>query len=174
MAEDPRRRLLAFTEARLAVLPVRSLNRPFFYVTCRLIVERLARDLRALEFGTRCPALTEIQETAREKRGWQARHPGGKALVLEDLVYHPNRSSHMVLSRNLAPTSPSSGFGGGRTTPKNGCPPGWLSFLTTILPDLVQRAIPVRARIQLTGSKTTDKWTNPDTHARKVDEENCR
>ena len=51
---------LAFTEARLVAYPVRSLNRPFLHVSCRLILERLARDLRALGREDFLPAISTL------------------------------------------------------------------------------------------------------------------
>lgn len=54
------------TDARVALLPVRSLQRPFLWVTCPYILERLARDLKLVGFSqSEWPAVTVEEETAR-------------------------------------------------------------------------------------------------------------
>lgn len=65
---------LTFTDARLLALPVRSYKGTFAYVTCPLVIQRLARDLAALGFALELPDLpTDIDEDTA--------HLSGKALV---------------------------------------------------------------------------------------------
>ena len=50
---------LTFTDARLLCLPVRSYKGTFAFVTCPLIVHRLARDLKALGLTHTLPELPD-------------------------------------------------------------------------------------------------------------------
>lgn len=50
---------LTFTDARLLALPVRSYKGTFAYVTCPLVIRRLARDVQALGLGLELPKLPE-------------------------------------------------------------------------------------------------------------------
>src|SRR5262249_50229024 len=75
---------LVFCEGKLLGFPARSLNRPFFYVTARLVIERLERDLRAFGFGD-LAGKAQLPDgagpfVADEKLA-------KKPLVVEDLVY---------------------------------------------------------------------------------------
>ena len=54
---------LSIGDARLALLPVRSLQSSFFWVTCPYVLERLQRD--AAMAGVTLPALGELPEIAR-------------------------------------------------------------------------------------------------------------
>lgn len=151
---------LAFTEARLIAYPARSLTRPFLHVTCPLILERLARDLRAVD---RSDLL----------QGWEAPELEGTTalvadsalvgpLVLEDLIYPPDQVDHSRELENLA-TRLSVLLPSGEGDTRNRLIKGLV-----LIPDehflcLMESGVPVQARIKLTGGKTTDKWKNPET-----------
>ncbi len=153
---------LSFTEARLAAYPVRSLNRPFLHLTCPLIVERLARDLRAIGLasdlvpaawspglgsGQALTASTTLAETP---------------LVLEDLVYTTDEvavSQPLAeLAQGLAELLPEA-----ETATRERLASGLTMIPDRDFADLMARVIPVRARIKLTKGKTTDRWIDPDT-----------
>lgn len=149
---------LVFCEGKLLAFPARSLNRPFFFATARLVIERLERDLRAFGFS-------ELAAKASLPDGGGPfvadAKLAGKPLVVEDLVYDGAevRSAPEVatLGDLFAGWLPP----GETQTSKR------LKSALLVLPDddfisLVQRAVPVQARIQLTGGKTTDKWTNDE------------
>ena len=148
---------LAFTEGRLILFPVRSLNRPFFYVTCPLILETLFRDMRALGLADFFPD------------GWKNSNlkPGqvhvsdetfsGNSLVLEDLVYQEAKVGHLPdvarLARRLAELLP----------PEEKNTQERIIDHVVVIPDedfaeLISRVTPVRARVKLTDGKTADKW----------------
>lgn len=78
---------LVFTEAKLVAYAARSLTRPFLYVTCRLVLERLARDARAAKIK----ALGELKlpsSVASNVKVLVADKPlADKTLVIEDWVY---------------------------------------------------------------------------------------
>jgi CRISPR-associated protein Cmr4 len=140
---------LVFTEARLVAYAVRSLNRPFLYVTSRLVLERLARDLRA----------------ARIDIGPLSLPPGGASvlvadkplakttLALEDLVYTSGiaDSVHVeAIGKSLAGLLPAAED---ETTRRR------LAKGLVVIPDedfaMLVRRLPVRARIRLNEEKTT-------------------
>ena len=153
--------LMAFTEGRLLAYPVRSLTRPFFHVTCRLILEGLARDLRATG-GDAALALAAIGSEASAGVLVADQALDRKPLVLEDLIYPGPQVSHEPeisgLAGALADLIPDTEA----DTRKR------LQDGLVIIPDddfaaLMQSAVPVRARVKLTGGKTTDTWKNPET-----------
>lgn len=146
---------LVFTEARLVAYAVRSLNRPFLYVTSRLVLERLARDLRAakIDFGPLALPTTGtsvlvanpvlVADTPLKK----------PPLVLEDLVYTSDidESPHVAaIGESLAALLPPSED---ETTRRR------LAKGLVVIPDehfaMLVRRLPVRARIRLNEDKTT-------------------
>lgn len=151
--------LLAFTEGRLLAWPVRSLSHPFLHVTCPLILERLARDLRAT--GATLPG--QVALDIQVGGGVFVANPGlaDKLLVLEDLVfkaedvrYHEGVQTVAAVLAKLIPEEE-------KPTRDR------LAKGLVILPDeeftaLMRSAVPVCARVKLTGGKTTDKWYNED------------
>lgn len=151
---------LVFCEGKLLAFPARSLNRPFFYATARILIERLSRDLRAFGFGDLAgkvglPAGSDVLVADAAL--------GGKPLVVEDLVYDGKEvraaSELGALGEVLAGLLPA----------KEKDTRARLGRSLLVLPDedflsLVQRAVPVQARIALTGGKTTDTWHNPETN----------
>lgn len=70
---------LTFTDARLLALPVRSYKGTFAYVTCPLVIRRLARDVQALGLGLELPKLPEQLDPEKT-------HLASKMLVHEDKV----------------------------------------------------------------------------------------
>ena len=148
---------LAFTEGRLAAWPARSLNRPFLHVTCPLIIERLVRDARLL--GREELPRPEIQWLA-ERAYVGDEGLAGKALVVEDLCFS---GEEVLFSQEI------SGFADALATLLPAAESDAADRLRkglVVLPDaefldLLERAIPVAARTQLTGGKTTDRWYNP-------------
>lgn len=157
----PRAGALAFTEARLLAYPARSLNRAFLHATCPLILERFRRDLNLLgrpEFldGTSPPADWRLYTAYAADRDL-----AGKALVIEDLVYPPEQVLHSpaleTLAARLAELLPATEAGARKRLGE-----GLVLLPDTDLQDLLSRAVPVRARIALTGGKTTDRWYNED------------
>lgn len=163
-AEDHHAGKLVFCEGKLLAFPGRSLNRPFFFVTCPLIVERLARDLRAFGFDALAKKATLPEEARRgdDQRAWMAEQDmAGKPLVIEDLVYSGANVRAAGEVRELGKLF------AGWLPPAEDHTRGRLARSLLVLPDvdflsLVQRAVPVQARVALTGGKTTDKWKNEE------------
>lgn len=139
---------LVFTEARLVAYAVRSLNRPFLYVTSRLVLERLARDLWAanVDLGPLSLPATGASVLVADK-------PLAKTtIVLEDLVYTSDiaESAHVeAIGKSLAALLPVSD----ETTRRR------LVKSLVVIPDdhfaMLVRRLPVRARIRLNEDKTT-------------------
>ncbi|MBX3670655.1 MAG: type III-B CRISPR module RAMP protein Cmr4 [Rhodocyclaceae bacterium] len=149
---------LAFTEARLIAYPVRSLNRGFLHVSCPLILETLARDLRSLGAG----ALLDLPPLdAAAAASAQVADPAlaRDALVLEDLVYRVDEVSQSTAVQTIA--SALAGLipateGATRERFKSGF---------VLIPDqdfnaLMDYVVPVQARIKLGENKTTDDGGN--------------
>jgi CRISPR-associated protein Cmr4 len=159
-AENLQAGRLVFTEARLLAYPVRSLNRPFLHVTCPLILEGLARDLRAVG-GEALLKLGELSDKV-EKALVADPKLAQDTLVLEDLAYAGTEVAHSKamedLSKLLATLIPAVEKATRERFEKG----------LVVIPDedfrtLLEYVVPVQARIQLTGGKTTDKWKDPAT-----------
>lgn len=144
---------LVFTEARLVAYATRSLNRPFLYVTSRLVLERLDRDLRAAKIETLGslslpPAASATSVLVADKALAQ------NALVLEDFVY---RSDVVVNSSDLAKVAGALA----RLLPTDEEQTrDRLTKSLVLIPDddfaVLARRLPVRARIKLDDkTKTT-------------------
>jgi CRISPR-associated protein Cmr4 len=153
---------LAFTEGRLILFPVRSLNRPFFCVTCPLILERLYRDMRALGMKDFFPHGWKTSKLKAGQAHVSDETLTGKTLVLEDLVYQGGEVGVLPdvtqLARRLADLLP----------PDEKNTRERITNHVVVIPDadfteLIMRATPVRARIKLTEGKTTDKWIDEET-----------
>lgn len=140
---------LVFTEARLMAYAARSLNRPFLYVTCRLVLERLGRDLRSAGIGD----LGALSLPAGSAEVLVADKALAKApLVIEDLVYLDAIAESADLKRiagSLARLLPD-GEEDTRSRVEKGL---------VVIPDgdfsVLVRRLPVRARIRLDDNKTT-------------------
>ncbi len=150
---------LTFTEGRLAAWPARSLNRPFLHVTCPLLVDKLVQDARLLG----------REELAKPAVEWLPdrvyvgdKELAGKALVIEDLCY---AGEEVVFNQGVAEYAQALAA---LLPPPETETAARLAKGLVVLPDvefsdLIQRTIPVAARTKLTGGKTTDKWTDPET-----------
>lgn len=139
---------LVFTEARLVAYAARSLNRPFLYVTSRLVLERLARDLRAanVDIGPLALPATGASVLVAEKSLVE------KTLVLEDLVYTRDivhSAQAETIGKSLAALLPA----------EDGATRHRFAKSLVVIPDehfaMLVRRLPVRARIKLNDSKTT-------------------
>ena len=141
---------IVFTEARLVAYAARSLNRPFVYVTCRLVLERLARDLRAAD--VRVMAIPRLPSGAASTLVAD-RVLSSSTLVIEDLVYTPDRigesSDVEEIGKSLAKLLPEDEVETRSRVQKN----------LVVIPDedfaSIVRRLPVRARIKLGDKKTT-------------------
>ena len=149
---------LVFCEGRLLAFPARSLNRPFFFATSRLVLERLERDLRAFGFA-------DLAAKVRLPDGAGAfvaeAHLANKPIVVEDLVYDGTEVTYAEAVANLGALLAD------WLPPSETATRKRLQSALLMLPDddflsLVQRAVPVQARIQLTKGKTTGKWINDE------------
>ncbi|MEN6464012.1 MAG: type III-B CRISPR module RAMP protein Cmr4 [Syntrophaceae bacterium] len=148
---------LAFTEGRLAAWPARSLNRPFLHVTCPLIIERLVRDARLL--GREELAKPQI-EWLTERAYVGEKDMAGKALVIEDLCFAGKEvlfaEEISEFAAALAALLPEAESDTAERLKR-----GLVVVPDAEFSDLLERTIPVVARTQLTGGKTTDTWYNP-------------
>ena len=152
---------LVLTDGRLLAFHVRSLQAPFLWVTCPLVVERWQRDRRALGLEVASPSTDSLTPGSLELPAVAGPSPGDDSLVLEDYFYRNVSWAHPTLAllarrwlRLLPP---------GEAAARTG-----LARKLALIPDadfcaLVRRTTPVNARVQLTGGKTTDRWRNPDT-----------
>jgi len=154
--EDLKAGRLAFTEARLLAYPARSLSRPFLHVTCPLILEGLARDVRATGAEGLLPPDRLAVAVAR---GAKVADPAleGQAIVLEDLIYPDEQVTHdravAALAQALAALIPAE-----EAATRDRLTRGLVVIPDTDFGALMQSAVPVRARVQLTSGKTTDKF----------------
>lgn len=154
---------IVFMEGRLVLYPVRSLQRPFLYVTCPLILERLDRDARALEIASElgekwAPLIALLKESrgALKDAAWvSSKGLAGQTLVLEDLVYTgqevKEQSGLQAVAEFLAARLPKDEAATVELLEENLVLLGNEAFL-----ELVNRAVPVQARIRLDrATKTT-------------------
>jgi len=149
---------LIFSEGRLLAYPVRSLNRPFFHVTCPMILDRLARDLRALGVDgfLSQPWQGNGMMIERGRAYVSDRDLAGNALVLEDLVFEPNEVIELDPLKDL-------GLRFGDLIPKEEDRTRMLLSTGLILipnedfSDLMRRVIPVQARIKLNRQSKTSE-----------------
>ncbi len=152
---------LIFSEGRLLAYPIRSLNRPFFHVTCPLILDRLERDLEALKAEGSDNPLPETWRQARDgiekdKAFVVQADYAQSALVLEDLVYSPEEVMELSPLADLAKWLC-------RLLPeKDKKTRDYLADALVLIPDqdfadLMQRVIPVQPHITLDNEKKTSK-----------------
>lgn len=147
---------LAFSEARLVAYPARSLSRPYVHVTCRQILEGLARDLRATG-GDAVLALPGTPGPAGTGALVADPSLNGQPVVLEALIYPDTEVSHDPAATSIATALAALIPESEEATRRQ------LQSGLVILPDddfsaLMQSAVPVQARVKLTGGKTTDTW----------------
>ena len=93
---------LTFTDARLLCLPVRSYKGTFAFVTCPLVVHRLARDLKALGLTHTPPGLPDdIGENKVHVTGKTLQH--GDKVLFEDIDLSAHECSKaQELAKTLA------------------------------------------------------------------------
>lgn len=102
---------VSFTDARLLLLPVRSLSGPYKWVTCPYLIQRLARDLKMAGHAPaglpplgagRGEALvyTEENQVFLEELLFQAKKqeslPQGLVSLVGPLVYHPEQRERLA------------------------------------------------------------------------------
>ncbi|MFC1642670.1 type III-B CRISPR module RAMP protein Cmr4 [Myxococcota bacterium] len=156
---DPEAGRLTFTEARLIAYPARSLNRPFLHVTCPLILDRLRRDLAA----TGADRLLSLREITKDHPALTAdKALDQKSLVLDNLVYGETevryREDVSAVAEALSTLLPET-----EATSRERLVSGLVIVPDADFGHLMRVAVPVQARVRLTGGKTTDKWLNPET-----------
>ena len=156
---------LIFSDGRLLLFPVRSLQRAFMYVTSPMLLGRFVRDKVA--FGVAGKVAAELVPSADGKRIYVSdKELVGEVLVLEDLVFEAGQ----VLSWN--------GFDGlceellqllpdTETFARNHLREHVVIVGDGDMQDIVTRSTPVMARTQLTSGKTTDAYLNEDGYEEK-------
>jgi CRISPR-associated protein Cmr4 len=147
---------LVFTDGRLLAFPARSLQSPFMWVTCPLVIHRWRRDRRALGL-----AVEDLFELPSDLPAVAGPSLGDGKLVIEDYFYSQVRWADQAVGalaarwcRLLPPDERDTRAGVGQRL---------AALPDTDFQDLVRRTTPVNARVQLTGGKTTDRWRNPVT-----------
>jgi len=148
---------LIFSEGKLLAYPVRSLNRPFFHVTCPLIMHRLERDLAALDKVKRLPGswLEGLEKIEQGNAYVCPKKHAGHPLVLEDLIYGPGEviefSPLQDLAQWLCGLLPEKD-----KNTRNVLKTGLVLIPDEDFMDLMQRIIPVQPRIKLNENKTSE------------------
>ena len=142
---------LVIMEGRLLVYPLRSLQRPFVYATCPLIIERLARDARAL--GIRLPPLDEGVNNLKDSV-LVSKELAGNPLIVEDFVYAAPEVQTLPDSNQLSKVF-SSLLPNSEVNTRKRISEGLVILPDTEFADLVRRVMPVQARIRLGDEKTT-------------------
>ena len=162
---------LLFTDARLLALPVRSLQRPFLYVTSPLVLLRLERELGAFGVEEVFPAHWVCPRPRDDGAGGDGReHQAlvadrsleGQPLVLEDLCYDAGQVVRQALVGDLAERLVGL-LAADEALGRHLLPSSLVVVPDEDLCDLAQRTLPVVARTQLTPGKTTDKWKDEST-----------
>ena len=163
---------LLFTDAKLLALPVRSLQRPFLYVTSPLVLRRLERELRAFKVEDVLPANWVCPrprdngdggagDAGGDGRGHQALVADGslegRPLVLEDVCYDAGQVVGQAMVGALAKQLVGL-LAADEALGRHLMPSGLVVVPDEDLCDLAQRTLPVAARTQLTPGKTTDTW----------------
>ncbi len=158
---------LCFSEAKLLAYPARSLNRPFLHITCPLILERFLREMRAYGIAEPSFAFTAPPQEKSDKApsSWAIVNDtalDGQTLVIEDLVIEGNR----VVTNDEMPTianALATLFPDQEEHTLSRFKNGLVIISDDDFNELMERIVPVRARIKLTGGKTTDTWRDPET-----------
>lgn len=148
---------LVMLEGRLLFYPVRSLQRPFLYATCPMILARLGRDLRALGLEElldprwRVPNLTEGNAPAVVLSDKEL---VGKVLVVEDFVYKGDEVGQFMSGEAVAKLA------GSLLPPEEQETAERIRRNLVLMSDrdftaLLERAVPVQARIRLSRETNT-------------------
>lgn len=160
---------LVILEGQLLLYPLRSLERPFLYATCPLILQRFARDLRALGIGEsvlgkdwEVPSVAPRSQA--DDKAPADRVPSalvadgalaGRTLVVEDLVYTSGEVGQLVHADALSNVFQALLPDSEKDTRRR------LADALVVLPDgdfadVIARVTPVQARIKLDDeTKTT-------------------
>jgi CRISPR-associated protein Cmr4 len=170
---------LSFLDGQLLAFPVRSLGRPFMYVTSPLLLERFRRSFHVFDAAVQWPAEVRIpsfQASGRDQSAVRAHVVAGalgeaKHLVLEDLIYREDEVSAVenlepllaIIEKLLPEASASSDAKPGKASASSGAlsgvaralREGFVVISDADLVDLVERTVPVQARVKLNEQKTT-------------------
>jgi CRISPR-associated protein Cmr4 len=140
---------LLVSDARLLLLPVRSLSSAYRWVTCTHLLERFGRDTRRSSGGEAGfePPRVQDKQALSQGDGW---------LFLEERSFEISDAPGEDIIRSLE-----------RLIPDQGARER-LPDQLTILSDndfawFARYGLAVQARNQLTGGKTTGPWKNPET-----------
>jgi CRISPR-associated protein Cmr4 len=146
---------LSFTEGQLLAYPARALARPFLHVTSPLLLERLRRLLLAVGVGDFFPEAWRGAKVEPGRAFVTDEGLAGRPLVVEDLVYEGGEVGHFPplteLARRLAGLIPAE-----VVEDRDAWVGGLVLLPDADLVDLVERAVPVQARIKLSDRKTSD------------------
>ena len=148
---------LVFSEAQLVALPLRSLNLPLAWCTSRMVLERLARNLEA--FGCRkLLAIHDMVQVLDPEKLYVSRKIAAEIFTVEDMAFtsgevDAGRGDVIQLAKQLATLLPGA-------AEQDGTVHRFVESLV-IVPDLefqrlVERGLPVQARIKLKDDKTND------------------
>jgi len=150
-----------FSEAQLLALPFRSLNLPLAYCTSMQLLERFSRNLRLFGCENFLTLETHLQSLSDGTVHVSDEKLENHLLVIEDMAFQNNEvnfsDAALAIARKLITLLPEN-----ETATR-----ARLQNSLIILPDLefqslAQRALPVQARIKLTGEKGTAEITNMD------------
>ncbi len=135
---------LAFSDGHLLAYPVRTLSAAFAWITCPWVIERWNRHRKALGLdGVSVPS--SVPASSGDM---------GREVVLEDLLVDSIATNNNELKKVVDQWT--------KLLPDDGLAKRLTDHLLCVdddvFGDLVIRATPVNARVQLTPGKTTDKW----------------
>jgi len=145
--DNPSAGALALTDARILAFPVRSLQQVFVWITCPMVLKRLARDAALIGLSGLPPTIDDIAP----EHAWVAdttEYPDD-TLILEELAFHVEASKAVQVNAVANFISPllqqNAGFDAKRL----------VIISNTDFQYLVQHATQVSARIKLNEDKTT-------------------
>ena len=150
---------LIFTEAKLLAYPFRSLNTPFIYGSCFLLLERFFRDLKVfgLEELTRNLNLDNV---VKDKVYVSSQQLAKELLILEDYAFKEENIIFNKTIKNLTETI-------SKLISSDGFSQDRFKENFVILPDrefcyLLKSVLPVQPRVKLTSAKTASKYISPE------------
>ncbi len=131
-------------DARLLLMPVRSLTGPFRWVTCPAVLERFQRDCKRLGVGN----LSFKPPTPKGSEAWVTDDSGGPSIFLEEFRLCLDKQPMTDLIRALAKVLP---MADAQTKLEK-----WLCVVDdTLFGDLARFATPVTAHIGIDNSTKT-------------------